>query len=136
MMKKINPKTNVLTWFEIPAKDLKRARSFYETVLDIEMETMDMGPSGEEAVFFPRLPKTIMAQSGILSGAIVKKKHLKPSLNGPLIYLNSYPSVQKVLSRVKKAGGSIVQPKVKIPAGNIAVIIDTEGNKVALHSKG
>ena len=132
-MQKINPKTNVLTWFEIPVNDMQRAKTFYETVLDIKMETL--GNQQEEMVFFPRLPDTIMAQSGILSGALVKSDQLKPSLNGPLIYLNAYPAIDDVIQRIKPAGGELLAEKTKIPAGFIAVFKDTEGNRLALHAE-
>jgi len=132
-MQKINPKTNVLTWFEIPVNDMQRAKTFYETVLDIKMETLSN--QQEEMVFFPRLPDTIMAQSGILSGALVKSDQLKPSLNGPLIYLNAYPAIDDVIQRIKPAGGELLAEKTKIPAGFIAVFKDTEGNRLALHAE-
>jgi len=135
MIKKLSAETNALTWFEIPAKDIARARKFYETILDIRMETMDQGNPEEETVFFPRQKDTIMALSGIVSGALVKAKRLKPGKNGPLIYLNASPSLQKVIDKIVPAGGKIIMPRTKIPAGHIAVFTDTEGNQVALHAK-
>lgn len=51
MIQKINTKTNVLTWFEIPIKNMERAQAFYEKVLDIKMETLK--GQKEETVFFP-----------------------------------------------------------------------------------
>jgi len=134
MIKKLSAETNALTWFEIPAEDIKRARTFYETVLDIRMETMEQGNPEEETVFFPRQKDTIMALSGIVSGAIVKASRLKPGRNGPLIYFNASPMLQHVLDKVEPAGGKIVSQPAKIPAGYIAVIEDTEGNAVALHA--
>jgi len=105
MVKKLSAESNALTWFEIPVKNMERARLFYETILNIKMETMPGGDMQEETVFFPRKPKTIMAKSGILSGSLVKSKRLKPSTNGPLIYINAYPSIQKVIDRIEGAGG-------------------------------
>jgi len=134
MIKKLSAETNALTWFEIPAKDIKRARKFYETILDIKMETMEGGSPEEETVFFPRQKDTIMALSGIVSGALVKAKRLKPGKNGPLIYLNANPSLQKVIDRIAPAGGKIIMPRTKIPAGHIAVFTDTEGNQLAIHA--
>jgi predicted enzyme related to lactoylglutathione lyase len=134
MIKKLSAESNALTWFEIPVKNLERARAFYETILDIKMETMEEGNPEEKTVFFPRKPKTIMAKSGIVSGSLVKAKRLKPSANGPLIYLNAYPSIRKVIDRIEAAGGKLVMDKTKIPAGMIAVFTDTEGNKLALHA--
>jgi predicted enzyme related to lactoylglutathione lyase len=134
-MEKLSDKTNALTWFEIPVVDMKRARTFYEMILDIKLETMSMPKSDEETVFFPRQPDTIMAQSGVLSGALVKSNRLKPSADGPLIYLNAYPSIDKVIDKIELAGGKILAPKMKIPAGMIAVFLDTEGNRLALHAE-
>ena len=61
----------------------------------------------------------------------------KPSAtDGPLIYLNGNPDVQKVLDKVEHAGGKIMVPKTMISPefGFMAVILDTEGNRIALHS--
>lgn len=135
MIEKLSADSNALTWFEIPVTDIKRARTFYETILDIRMETMEGGNPEEKTVFFPRKPNTIMARSGILSGCLVQGKRITPSENGTLVYLNAYPSLQKVLDRIEPAGGKIVMNKTEIPAGMIAVFIDTEGNKLALHAE-
>ncbi|HTE33256.1 MAG TPA: VOC family protein [Chryseolinea sp.] len=131
MLLKMNADVNALNWFDIPVADLKRAKKFYETILDIEMETTDK--AGEMA-FFPRKPNTIMGLSGILSGALVKTDTMKPGQDGPLIYLNASPSVQPVIDRVEKAGGRVLVPRTQIPAGFMSIILDTEGNKVGLHA--
>lgn len=135
MLQKLSAGVNALTWFEIPVKDMDRARKFYETILDVKMELLPTDKdSTEETVFFPRLPDTVMALSGILSGALVKAERLTPSQSGPLIYLNASPSIQTVIDKVEPAGGKIIKPRTKIPAGYIAVFIDTEGNQLALHA--
>jgi predicted enzyme related to lactoylglutathione lyase len=53
-----------------------------------------------------------------------------------LVYLNANPDVQRVLDKVEKAGGKIIVPKTQISPeyGYMAVIEDTEGNRVAFHS--
>jgi len=134
MIKKLSAESNALTWFEIPVTNLERARTFYETILDIKMETMQENNPEEKTVFFPRKPKTIMAKSGILSGSLVKSNRIQPSANGTLIYLNAYPSIQKIIDKIEPAGGKLVMNKTEIPAGMIAMFIDTEGNKLALHA--
>jgi predicted enzyme related to lactoylglutathione lyase len=136
MIEKLSAKTNALTWFEIPVTDIERARTFYETILDIRLETLPSDDAEEQTVFFPRLPDTIMALSGTVSGALVKSERVKPGNHGPLIYLNASPSVQEVATRVDDAGGKILQSPIQIPAGHIAIIVDTEGNKIGLHSAG
>jgi predicted enzyme related to lactoylglutathione lyase len=132
-LKKIDAHTNVLTWFEIPVTDLQRARKFYENILDIEMVSRTDG--NEEAVFFPHDPNVIQATSGRVTGVLSKTNRNSPSANGTMIYINASPSLQIVLDRVEKAGGKIIAPKTEIPAGYIAAIIDSEGNKVGLHAE-
>jgi predicted enzyme related to lactoylglutathione lyase len=133
MLQKLSADNNVINWFEIPVTNVDRAKQFYETVLDIEMSVQKMGD--DEMVFFPRKPDTVMALSGKVSGALVKSEQAKPSADGVMIYINASPSVQTALDKVEAAGGKIVQPKNKIPAGLIAIIMDTEGNKIGLHSE-
>ena len=121
-----------ISWFEIPTKDINRATTFYETIMDMRMIPMDM-PNLQMRVF----PVDDM-QTGI-SGALVWGEggfHIASKTDGPLIYLNGNPDVQQVLNRVEAAGGKIVVPKTEISPehGHFAVIIDTEGNRIAFHS--
>ncbi|MDP4265089.1 MAG: VOC family protein [Bacteroidota bacterium] len=132
-LKKINPETNILTWFEIPVSDIDRAKTFYETILDIEMVKRTDG--NDEAVFFPYNPDVIQATSGRVTGVLSKTGRNSPSGNGTLVYINASPGIQTVLDKVGQAGGKIIAPKTQIPAGFIAIIIDTEGNKVGLHAE-
>jgi uncharacterized protein len=132
-LKKIDSETNILTWFEIPVLDTQRAKKFYETILNIEMVIRADGD--DEAVFFPYDPNIIQATSGRVTGVLSKSNRNSPSGNGTLVYINASPDIQDVLDRVKQAGGKIVMPKTKMIAGFIAVIIDSEGNKVGLHAE-
>ena len=124
---------NALNWFEIPVNDFERAKKFYETIFDYQMPENMMGKVRMGFFLYD-------FQNGKVGGAICKSEIHKPSQQGSIIYLNCQPDLQVALDKVEKAGGSIVQPKTKISAeqelGNIAFIIDTEGNKVALHSMG
>lgn len=76
-------------------------------------------------------------QNGI-GGAVVDSSgfHKPSATDGPLIYLNGQPDVQQVLDKVDAAGGSIMVPKTEISPeyGYMAVILDTEGNRIGLHS--
>jgi predicted enzyme related to lactoylglutathione lyase len=124
---------NALNWFEIPVTDFERGKKFYETIFDYQMPDKQMG-SVRMGFFLYDF------QNGKIGGAICKSEMHQPSQQGSLIYLNCQPDLQVVLEKVEAAGGKILQPKTKISAeqelGNIAFIIDTEGNKVALHSMG
>lgn len=116
---------NMINWFEIPVKDLKRAMRFYSKVLDVEVEKMENGPA--KMASFPYSKNSI-------SGALVEdKKHV--SENGPLVYLNGGDDLSVSLKRVKAAGGKVLQEKTSIGEyGFVATFKDTEGNRVALHS--
>lgn len=121
---------NAINWFEIPANDIARAKVFYEQIFNNEMHELDIG-DGIKMVLFP-------AESGTVGGALIEYEDwYKPSESkGPLLYLNANPDVQQVLDRVEEAGGKIKIPKRLITDDNgyMAVIIDSEGNRIALHS--
>ena len=134
-MQKLNEHNNVINWFEIPVTDTERAKKFYETILDIKMNTLYMEETKEEATFFPSVPGVIQATSGRVTGALVKNARSKPSSEGTLVYLNAYPVIQTVIDRIEAEGGKIILPKTKIIAGYISIFIDSEGNKVGLHAE-
>jgi predicted enzyme related to lactoylglutathione lyase len=121
--------THSISWFEIPTSDLDRAQKFYETILGVELVPMDM--PGFSMRMFPVPDQTFI--SGALTYA---PDFYQPQTNGTLVYLNANPDVQLVLDRVEAAGGKIIVPKTEISPdiGFMAVIHDTEGNRVAFHS--
>lgn len=117
-----------INWFEIPTTDFSRAVRFYETVFDskLKIENCDNMPMG------------IFADgNGEGVGCVVHGEHFVPSEHGVLLYLDATPSFDAVLERVEKAGGRIAMNKMKLPGelGYIAHLIDTEGNRVALHAE-
>lgn len=127
MMDKLSESTNALNWFEIPVTDVARAKKFYETVFDIDMQVVEM--MGVEMAMFP-------SQSPKSGGALVKSPNHTPSTTGSIIYLNGNPDLQQVLDRVEAADGKISMPKTNInpETGDMAFFMDTEGNLVGLHS--
>lgn len=122
---------NAISWFEIPTTDINRAQKFYETIFNIEMIPLEM-PSMKMRMF----PLEDM-MTGIGGTLVDSNGFHKPSLTeGPLIYLNANPDAQIILDRIEAAGGKITVPKTEISPehGFMAVFIDTEGNRIALHS--
>lgn len=121
---------NAISWFEIPSTDLGRATKFYETIFNVTLAPLDL-PNIKMRMF----PLDNMMGVG---GAVVDSGgfHKPSATDGPLIYLNGNPDVQHILDRVEAAGGKIMVPKTEISPeyGSMAVIIDTEGNRVGLHS--
>jgi predicted enzyme related to lactoylglutathione lyase len=122
---------NALNWFEIPAKDVKRAKNFYESVFNMKMDDMPE-MMGMKMANFP----TEMG-NGKVSGALVESQMHKPSTDGAVVYLNANPAIQTVLDRIEKHGGKVVMPKTQITPeiGYMAFFVDSEGNKVGLHAQ-
>lgn len=120
---------NMVVWFEIPVSDMNRAKKFYETVFNIEINVVDFG--GLLMGWFPDRGEVNGAR-----GTLIKQESYIPSQEGTLVYFAS-ENVQNELDRVEKAGGKIYQPKTQISPehGFMGVFIDTEGNRVALHSQ-
>jgi len=120
---------NALNWFEIATTDISRAKKFYERVFDISMNDQEMG--GVKMAFFPT-----QNMSANVGGGLVQGDMYKPSKDGTVVYLNGNPDLNLVLSKVEAAGGKVLMPKTLITddIGYMAFFLDTEGNKVALHS--
>jgi predicted enzyme related to lactoylglutathione lyase len=123
--------SNALNWFEIPAKDISRAKTFYEKSFSVSMQ--DMGEMmGMKMTGFPA-----EMGNGRVSGALVQSQMHIPSETGAIIYLNANPSIQTVIDQIEAAGGKIVMPKTQVSPeiGFMAFFIDSEGNKVGLHAQ-
>ena len=122
-------KHNMVGWFEIPVNDMDRAKAFYENVFEIEIKVVDFG--GLLMGWFPDRGEVHGAQ-----GTLIKQESYIPSQEGTLVYFISN-DVKNELDKVEAAGGSIYQPKTQISTehGYMGVFIDSEGNRVALHSR-
>lgn len=121
-------KRNMVGWFEIPVSDMDRAKTFYQEVFNIEIKVVDFG--GILMGWFP----FDEGKEGA-AGTLIKQESYIPSQEGTLVYFMS-DDVQNELDRIESAGGKIYQPKTQISPehGFMGVFIDTEGNRVALHS--
>ena len=118
---------HAINWFEIPAKNLARAKAFYEAVLGIEM--ILPFPDMKYAMF----PADM--QKGEIGGGISEEEGFEPSQQGALVYLNGGEDLEIPLSKVEMAGGTIIMAKTSIgPNGFMGRFIDSEGNRMALHS--
>lgn len=119
----------LVNWLEIPVLNMERARLFYETLFKFKI--IDLNINGEIYPCFPN------REGKGFSGALVQYPFTKPGKNGPLVYLNSYDQMDKLLERVNEAGGKVIKPKEEIAPGFgfYAHFEDTEGNFLALQGE-
>lgn len=116
-----------VSWFEIPAIDFHQAVHFYNHIFGIEMKQNITEVNA--MAFFP-------VKSGI-GGAVIAGPGSIPSDKGPLVYLNGGSDLSHVLNKVEEVGGRVIMPKtlISIDEGYFAIFLDSQGNKLALHSK-
>ncbi len=117
---------NALSWFEIPAADLRRATHFYEAVLGRKLKSETMGPQ-QLSVFAYEPPG--------VGGCLIAEDGYKLAASGTVVYL-SVAGLDEALERVGRGGGKVALPKTALPEGLgfFAHIVDTEGNRVGLHA--
>jgi uncharacterized protein len=117
---------NQIVWCDIPVLDLDRAVKFYSAVLDQEVKKHE----------FPGMTVGVLPHGdGDAGGCLIQSADQKPSEQGVMIYLNANGRLDDASAAVVPNGGKVVQPKHSIGAfGSRAIIIDSEGNRVALHS--
>lgn len=118
-----------IAMFEIPATDLSRAIAFYQTLLDVDIERMEM--PGMDMGILPY-------EDQLVPAVIVKGEGSVPSANGPTLYLNAGDDLQPMLDRVVSAGGQVMLEKTAHAddSGFFALILDSEGNRLGLNSPG
>jgi predicted enzyme related to lactoylglutathione lyase len=125
-------KNNMVGWFEIPVKDMDRAIRFYETVFNVKIEKHEMGPL--LMGWFPFVENG----GGSMGSLVYNEKEYKPSKDGTLVYFTAHSGDAAVeLGRVEKAGGKLLIPKKLIAPdiGYMGLFIDSEGNRIAVHSR-
>ncbi|PIT79086.1 VOC family protein [Limnohabitans sp. JirII-31] len=118
---------NPVGWFEIYVQDMARAKTFYEAVFDTTLSQLD-NPELEMWAF-----PMDMATSGA-SGALVRMPGFPSGANSVLVYFKCADCAVEA-DKAAKAGGTVQKPKMSIgPYGHIALVVDTEGNMIGLHS--
>jgi predicted enzyme related to lactoylglutathione lyase len=120
---------NPVIWFELYVDDMARARAFYETLFDVNLESM--ADAGMEYYAFPMQNDQVGA-----GGALAKMEGMAPGGGGTLIYFHCDDCAVEE-GRVAGAGGTVLKPKMSIGAyGFMSLVLDTEGNTIGLHSQG
>jgi predicted enzyme related to lactoylglutathione lyase len=117
----------LISIIEIPTTDFKRAVTFYQAILNVKLEMVDM--EGIKMAMFPQTSENISVQ-------LINGGDYKPSSDGTVVYLDGGDDLQKIADKITATGGTIVLPKTEIgpDMGFYSIFIDTEGNKLGLHS--
>jgi predicted enzyme related to lactoylglutathione lyase len=125
----MNSLPNPVGWFELHVENMSRAKAFYEAVFERRLEILPSGDPTVQMLMFQSKPNEPGA-----SGALIKHPMKHPSKEGALVYFScSDCAVQS--ARAVEHGGQIFKPKSSIgPNGFIAIIGDSEGNAIGLHS--
>jgi predicted enzyme related to lactoylglutathione lyase len=117
---------NQIVWVDIPVLDLDRAIRFYSAVLDATVTKQEY--PGMSIGLLPHADQDV-------AGCLHKAENERPSDHGPLLYLNCKGRLDAAIAAVVPNGGKVLQPKHAIgPYGNRAIVLDSEGNRMALHS--
>jgi predicted enzyme related to lactoylglutathione lyase len=127
-----NAMKNAIDWFEIYTSDFNRAKKFYMEVFKCELTDLPISSDRHSEMRYAIFPGD--EKSAGCSGALVKIDQVKPGNGGTLVYFAS-EEITAELGRVEAAGGKIIRPKLDIGEfGFIALVEDTEGNMIGLHS--
>ncbi|HEY5745906.1 MAG TPA: VOC family protein [Chryseolinea sp.] len=123
-----NDMKNLISIVEIPTVNFSRAVTFYQAILGIRIEEVDM--DGTKMGVLP-------SDEGTVNVVLVKGNDYKPTTDGTVVYLNAGDDLQTMLDKIETNGGKILVPKTEISPemGFFAMFTDTEGNKLGLHSK-
>jgi predicted enzyme related to lactoylglutathione lyase len=120
-------KQNPVCWFEIYVQDMARAKAFYEAMLQIKLSELTM--PGMQMWAFPMEMELTGA-----GGTLVKMEGVKSGGSGTLVYFSCADCAVEA-GRAAKNGGRVEKQKMSIGEyGFIALVVDTEGNMVGLHS--
>jgi len=124
-MNSMNPP--LVSLFEIPASDISRAISFYENILSLDVEHMEM--EGMKMGIFPY-------ENQLITGVIVETDGYTPSSDGVVIYFNGGNDLQVILDKIELNGGKVLIPKTPHAdeSGFFALFNDSEGNRIGLNS--
>ena len=124
-MSEMHTSPDRVVWFDLPVADLERASRFYAAVLGIEVSpakagnftfaVLEHGPDGNGGCLIPNAKEVSAA--------------------GILVYMNVEGRIRDAVAQTQKQGGRLLKAIESIgPHGFRAVVLDSEGNRIALHS--
>lgn len=118
---------NPVGWFELYVQDMPRARAFYEALFDVALQRLD-GPDIEMWAF------AMGDEQPGASGALVRASGMAPGVGGTVVYFSCEDCAVQA-ARAREHGGRVLREKFSIgPYGFVALVHDSEGNLIGLHS--
>jgi len=124
-MSDFNALHNRAVWFDIPVADLDRAAAFYRAVLGIKVQKEQ----------FDDFSFCVLDHQGGNGGCLVPNAKEISANAGILVYMNAEGRIRDAVEQTRRQGGTVVEPTRSIgPHGFRAVVLDSEGNRIALHS--
>ena len=124
-MSSFNSLHNRAVWFDIPVADLDRAATFYRAVLGIDVQKEE----------YDGFSFCFLAHDEGNGGCLVPGAGQISSTGGILVYLNVDGRIRDAIAQVEQRGGKVKEPLHAIgPHGFRAIVLDSEGNRIALHS--
>ena len=125
-MSDFNSKNNRVVWVDIPVQDLDRSIGFYQAVLANDVSKVEM----------PGMAFAVLNHQDGNGGCLVHAPDQISSTGGVLVYLNAAGRIRAAAAEVEKNGGKIIEPVHSIgPHGFRAIFLDSEGNRIAIHSQ-
>ena len=116
-----------VVWFDIPSVELDRAVRFYSAVMGTKI---DIATHGDLRI------GVLPHGDGDVAGCLYHSKEDQPSASGPLLYINADGRLDAAIAAVESHGGKVLQAKHSIGQwGWRAIVLDSEGNRIALHSQ-
>ena len=124
-MSDLNSTHNRAVWFDVPVADLDRAATFYRAVLGINIEKSE----------FDGFSFCVLEHGDGNGGCLVPNAQEISANSGILLYMNVNGRIRDAMTRVDAMGGKVLEPTRAIgPHGFRAVVLDSKGNRIALHS--
>lgn len=122
---------NPVGWFEIYVHDMPRARAFYQGLLGVTLTRLE-SPDGDDSLEMWAFP--MQDGSYGASGALARMPGMSAGGNSTLVYFSCADCAVEA-ARATPHGGRLEQPKTSLgPYGYMALVVDTEGNRIGLHS--
>lgn len=120
-----NAEKNRVVWVDIPVVDLERAHAFYAAVLGVDVRREE----------FDGVAFSVLEHDDGNGACLVPGPGEVSASQGLLVYLNTEGRIRDAVGEAKAHGGEVIQEVTPIgPHGFRAVVKDSEGNRIALHS--